>query len=228
MLAKAPALAAAAALVAAGVVCAVPGTATATADCENGYVALTYDDGPTEKFTPALLSTLEENGVRATLFNIGQNAEKNPSQAAAQKSAGMWIGNHSWSHPHMPKLSEQEMRSQLQRTQQAIERLTGTTPELFRPPYGETDATVGEVAEELGLTEIIWDVDTRDWSGRSADQIVADVATARGGDVVLMHDGYPATVEAVPRIVADLHERGLCAGMISPGTGRAVEPDAGP
>ena len=79
--------------------------------------------------------------MRATFFNVGQRAQQNPALVRAQQQAGMWIGNHSWSHPHLTQLGSAEITSELTRTQQAIQQATGTAPRLFRPPYGETNAT---------------------------------------------------------------------------------------
>ncbi len=198
----------------------------AAADCGAGYVGLTFDDGPTG-YTSTLLSTLQQNGVRATLFNIGQNVQNNPSLVGAEKNAGMWIGNHSWTHPHLTQMSQSQMLSELQRTQQAIQQQTGTAPKLFRPPYGETNAALQAVERQLGLTEIIWDVDSQDWNGASTAQIVQRASQLQSGQVILMHDGYNTTIQAIPQIVANLKSRGLCPGMISPSTGRAVAPDGG-
>ncbi|TDC17128.1 polysaccharide deacetylase family protein [Actinomadura bangladeshensis] len=194
-------------------------------NCSAGYVGLTYDDGPTSGFTSTLLSTLQQNGVRATLFNIGQNAQNNPSLVSAEKNAGMWIGNHSWTHPHLTQMSQSQMLSELQRTQQAIQQTTGTAPKLFRPPYGETNSTLRAVEQQLGLTEVIWDVDSQDWNGASTAQIVQRAGQLQNGQVILMHDGYNTTIQAIPQIVANLKSRNLCPGMISPSTGRAVAPD---
>ncbi|MFI0407342.1 polysaccharide deacetylase family protein [Actinomadura sp. 3N508] len=223
-----PVLAMAAALAAGLLTVATPSASAAATSgnglCEAGYVGLTYDDGPTPEYTLPLLSALRENGVRATLFNIGEKAEKNPELVAAEKKAGMWIANHSWSHPNLTRLPEEEIESELGRTQDLLEEITGTVTTLFRPPFGSTDATVKGVAESLGMTEIIWDVDTRDWSGRSAEEIVEEAVTVQSGEIILMHDGYPATIEAIPAIVENLRSRDLCPGMISPTTGKAVEP----
>ncbi|WP_433472710.1 polysaccharide deacetylase family protein [Spirillospora sp. CA-142024] len=205
---------------------AVPSAAApAPADnCGGGYVGLTYDDGPAQGFTSSLLSALRQNGVRATLFNIGQNAQNNASLVSAEKNAGMWIGNHSWTHPHLTQTSQSQMLSELQRTQQAIQQITGTAPRLFRPPYGETSATLKSVERQLGLTEVIWDVDSQDWNGASTAQIVQRASGLQNGQVILMHDGYSTTIQAIPQIAANLRSRGMCAGMISPSTGRAVAP----
>jgi endo-1,4-beta-xylanase len=140
----------------------------------------------------------------------------------------MWIGNHSWTHPHLTQMSGSQIQSELQRTQQALQQVTGTAPRLFRPPYGETNATVRSIEQQLGLTEILWDVDSRDWNGASTAQIVQAAGTLRNGQIILMHDNYATTIAAIPQIAAGLRSRNLCAGMISPSTGRAVAPDDGP
>ncbi|MCD0447329.1 polysaccharide deacetylase family protein [Glycomyces sp. A-F 0318] len=191
----------------------------------NGYVALTYDDGPNPGTTSSLLNALTSNGLRATMFNTGQRVSSNPSLARAQVDAGMWVANHSWSHPHMTQLSSSQMAQEISSTQQAIQQATGVTPNLFRPPYGETNATLKSVEAQYGLTEVIWSVDSQDWNGASTAQIVQAARSLQNGGVILMHDAYQNTINAVPQIAADLRSRGLCAGMISPTTGRAVAPD---
>ena len=201
---------------------AVAGPATA-ATC-TGYVGLTFDDGPTGS-TSALLTVLRTNGVRATMFNIGQNAQNNRAAAQAQVSAGMWVGNHSWSHAHLTSMSQAQMQSDLSQTSTAIQSATGTRPVLFRPPYGETNATLQSVASSLGMRQVIWDVDSQDWNGASVSQIVANAGRLQAGQVILMHDGPQTTRDAIPQIMANLTSRNLCPGMISPATGRAVAPD---
>ncbi|RSN12644.1 polysaccharide deacetylase [Nonomuraea sp. WAC 01424] len=197
----------------------------AAADCGGGYVGLTYDDGPNPATTSSLLNALTSNGLRATMFNVGQNAQNNPALVRAQQSAGMWIGNHSWTHPHLTQMSTSQIQSELQRTQQAIQQATGTAPRLFRPPYGETNATLKSVEQQLGLTEIIWDVDSQDWNGASTAQIVAAAGRLQNGQIILMHDNYATTIAAIPQIAANLRSRNMCAGMISPVTGRVIAPD---
>ena len=200
------------------------GSAHAAGNCSNGYVGITYDDGPGGT-TTQLLSVLKANGVRATLFNIGQNAAANPSLVAQEQAAGMWIGNHSYTHSHMTSMSSSTMTSELQRTQQAITSGGGTAPKIFRPPYGEHNSTLDSAASALGLRTVTWDVDSQDWNGASTSAIVQAASTLQNGGVILMHDQYQTTRDAVPQIMANLNSRGLCPGMISPSTGRAVAPD---
>ncbi|MET9991693.1 polysaccharide deacetylase family protein [Streptomyces mutabilis] len=213
-----------AALAAAGTVAADAAPARAAA-C-NGYVGLTFDDGPSGN-TRALLDALRQNGLRATMFNQGQYAAQNPSLVRAQVDAGMWVANHSYTHPHMTQLSQAQMDSEISRTQQAIANAGGGTPKLFRPPYGETNATLRAVEAKYGLTEVIWDVDSQDWNNASTDAIVQAVSRLGDGQVILMHDWPANTLAAIPRIAQTLAGKGLCSGTISPQTGRAVAPDGG-
>ncbi|MEU0893028.1 polysaccharide deacetylase family protein [Streptomyces massasporeus] len=191
--------------------------------CGAGYVGLTFDDGPSGN-TTKLLGALRQNGLRATMFNQGQYAAANPSLVRAQVTAGMWVANHSYTHPHLTRLSQAQTDSEISRTQQAIANAGGGTPKLFRPPYGETNATVKSVAARYGLTEIIWHADSQDWNGASTDAIVQSVARLTNGQIILMHDWPANTLAAIPRIAQTLASRGLCAGTISPQTGRAVAP----
>lgn len=214
------ALAAAALVLASTVATAVPAQA---ATC-NGFVGLSFDDGPSNAHTPALLNALKQNGLRATLFNIGQNVVAAPAQVKAEAAAGMWIGNHTFTHPHLTQLSQSQIDSEVTRTQQAIASAGGGTPKLFRPPFGDTNATVRAVEAAHGLTQVLWDVDSQDWNGASTAAIVAANARLTNGQVILMHEWPANTLTAIPQIAQGLASRGLCAGMISPQTGRAVAP----
>ncbi|MER7193633.1 polysaccharide deacetylase family protein [Streptomyces flaveolus] len=220
--------AAAAALAAAGTVAAdaAPAAVPARAAACTGYVGLTFDDGPSST-TQALLNALKQNGLRATMFNQGQYAAQNPSLVRAQVDAGMWVANHSYTHPHMTQLSQAQMDAEISRTQQAVAGAGGGTPKLFRPPYGETNSTLRSVEAKYGLTEVIWDVDSQDWNNASTDAIVQAVSRLGNGQVILMHDWPANTLAAIPRIAQTLASKGLCSGMISPSTGRAVAPDGG-
>ncbi len=204
-----------------------PGTGGWTGSCSAGYVGLTFDDGPTASTTSQLINTLKQNGATATVFPTGQNAQNNASLMRAYADAGLQIGNHSWDHPHLVNLSQSEIQSQLSRTQTAIQQTSGVTPKLFRPPYGETNATLKQVESSLGLREIIWDVDSQDYNNVSADQIRQAAQRLTNGQIILMHDWPANTIAALPNILQDLKARNLCPGVISADTGRAVAPGTG-
>jgi peptidoglycan-N-acetylglucosamine deacetylase len=194
-------------------------------DGNGRYVALTFDDGPSAS-TISLLDALTAAGVRATLFNIGSRVHQRPWLVAAQSTAGMWIGNHSWTHRHLTELSQVQISFEMRHTQQAIKRVTGYAPTLFRPPYGESGRTVRSAQTEFELAEVLWTVDSQDWNGASTTQIVRAADRMQAGDVLLMHDGIRTTVNAIPHIAANLRRRGLSFGKICPVTGRAIAPDA--
>jgi peptidoglycan/xylan/chitin deacetylase (PgdA/CDA1 family) len=199
-------------------------TSPAHAATCNGYVGITFDDGPSNAHTPAVLNALRQNGLRATMFNEGQFAAAVPAQVRAEVSAGMWVGNHSYTHPHLTQLSQSQIQTEIGNTQQAIANAGGGSPKLFRPPYGETNSTVQSVEAQFGLRQIIWDVDSQDWNGASTSAIVAANGRLQNGQIILMHEWPANTLAAIPGIAQNLRNRGLCAGMISPQTGRAVAP----
>jgi len=196
----------------------------AAASCSAGYVGLTFDDGPNTGTTNQLINALRQGGATGTVFPTGSNAQANPSLMQAYRNAGLQIGNHSWDHPHLTTLSSSDIQSQLSRTQQAIQQTAGVTPTLFRPPYGETNSTVQQIASSLGLRQIIWDADSQDWNNASAAQIRQVAAGLTNGQIILMHDWPANTIQALPGILQDLQARNLCTGHISSSTGRAVAP----
>jgi peptidoglycan/xylan/chitin deacetylase (PgdA/CDA1 family) len=213
------------ALAVASAVAATAGAAPArAASCSAGFVGLSFDDGPSNAHTPALLNALKQNGLKATMFNEGQFAAAVPAQVRAEVAAGMWIGNHSYDHPHLTTLSQAQIDSEIGRTQTAIANAGGGTPKLFRPPYGQTNSTVKAVEAKYGLKEIIWDIDSQDWNGASVAQIVAANSRLTNGQVILMHEWPANTLTAIPQIAQVLASHNLCSGMISPQTGRAVAP----
>jgi peptidoglycan-N-acetylglucosamine deacetylase len=196
-------------------------TAAAATRCA-GYVALTFDDGPNPTTTRPLLAALRAARLRATMFNIGVNAQQNPDLTRAQRAAGMWVANHSWTHPHLPQLTRREINEEIWRTNGTLRRLTGHRPTLFRPPFGDTNDTVRAAEARFGLTEILWSVDSQDWNGATTEQIVQAAARLQPGGIILMHDNFQTTIDAIPLIADVLRSRGLCAGAISPVTGLPV------
>ncbi len=180
----------------------------------SGCVGLTFDDGPSPT-TAQLLRVLVENDLRATMFNIGGNAVARPDLVRAQLDAGMWLGNHTYTHPYLTELDHQQACDELANTQRALTDIVGERVALFRPPYGATNERVRATATALDLLEVLWTVDSRDWDGASADEIVAAAESLESGDIMLMHDFPAATIEAVPRIAQVLRAKGLRVGSIS-------------
>ncbi|MFD7920274.1 polysaccharide deacetylase family protein [Streptomyces sp. NPDC059740] len=198
-------------------------TAARWTDCSGGYVGLTYDDGPNPASTTALLSALQAGQAKATFFIWGQHADQYPDLLRSEQAAGMWIGNHTYTHPHLPQIGEPAAYQQMVDTQNAVQRVTGQRPTLFRPPYGETNSQVKSDEARLGMAEVLWSVDSQDWNGASTAQIVQANATLRAGGIVLMHDGgYSTTVAAVPQILDGLAARHMCPGRITGTPGNAA------
>jgi peptidoglycan/xylan/chitin deacetylase (PgdA/CDA1 family) len=175
-------------------------------------VALTFDDGPGPS-TPAILAILEEYGVRATFFNVGLQELAWPANLQAEARAGFLVGNHTFNHPDMTKLSRKTQAAELDRVINRQEILTGTSPCVFRPPYGDYDATTLHLVQERHMAVWMWSVDTEDWEAEGSssaywvDRIVS-LAESEGGvlqhPVVLFHNGQipmPATVAALPVVI---------------------------
>jgi len=153
-------------------------------------VLLTFDDGPAED-TEAVLALLARHDVRATFFVLGERVVRNTDLVLKASQEGHTIGNHSWDHPDdLRALSPAEVRSQLERTSDAIEQACGRRPTVFRPPHGFTNAAVDEIAASLGMRTVLWTVETADYARPGVDAITAAVAAASPGDIVLMHDGH--------------------------------------
>jgi peptidoglycan/xylan/chitin deacetylase (PgdA/CDA1 family) len=182
--------------------------------CRNGYVGLTFDDGPSATL-PQLLQALQASRLRATMFNQGNNALARPDYVRDELRAGMWVGNHTFTHPHLPQLGEPQAFEEIASTQWVLTDITHRIPTLFRPPYGETSDQVRADEQRLRLLEVLWTVDSRDWAGASADEIVAAVATLQPGGIILMHDWPPATIQAIPGIARVLADKQLCPGRIA-------------
>ena len=149
---------------------------------------LTFDDGPSP-YTDDILAVLERYTLRATFFVIGSRVHANASLLRRVAAAGHAVGNHSWDHAHLTALSAPEIESQIARTSAAITEAVGIAPTLFRPPFGERDDRVDAVVERLGLTTMLWDVDSEDWKRPGAEPIARAVAGAAPGQIVLLHDG---------------------------------------
>jgi peptidoglycan/xylan/chitin deacetylase (PgdA/CDA1 family) len=198
---------------------------TASAAC-NGYVGITFDDGPTSN-TATLVNLLKQNSLTpVTWFNWGQRVSSNPSLIAQELTVGE-VQNHSNTHPHMSGYTSQQVINELSAANQAIQNAGAPKPTLYRAPYGELNTTIRQAASSLGLFAMTWDVDSGDWNGASTAAIVSANNQLQNGQVILMHDGYANTNNAIAQIAANLRARNMCPGRIDPTTGRAVAPAGG-
>ena len=185
-----------------------PAPAAPTPTVANKTIALTFDDGP-GPYTAHLLDILDQYGAKATFFLIGSKVSGQASVVRSIQARGHQLGNHSWSHPELPKLSVDQIAGEIDRTNEAIRQATGVKPSILRPPYGAVNGVVLEQLRLRNMSSILWSVDTRDWADRNS-QIVCSraVAGARPGAVILMHDIHQTSVNAVPCILSSLKQQG--------------------
>ena len=173
---------------------------------EKPSIAITFDDGPSGRYTGRLLDGLKERNVKASFFLIGENAEENPELVERIYKEGHLIGNHTYSHVQMTHLSEEAAVREIERTDQVISAITGEHVAYMRPPFG---AWQRELEVRMEVLPVLWSVDPLDWTTENADEIVSKVVTeVEEGDIILLHDCYASSVEAALRIVDILQKEG--------------------
>jgi peptidoglycan-N-acetylglucosamine deacetylase len=188
-----------------------PKTTISSVHVDEPYIALTFDDGPNGKLTPRLLDLLAQHHIHATFFVVGENAAQYPEILQRAVREGHEIGNHSWSHPNFAKMSEESVRSQVKRTEDAIVNATGARPTLLRPPYGSiTSREKRWLHDDLGYEIILWDVDPLDWKNPGPSVVTRRILKeTRPGSIVLSHDIHAQTIEAMPETLRELEEKGF-------------------
>ena len=169
-------------------------------------VALTFDDGPGTKTTPRLLDILKKNNVCATFFTLGGLAEQNPEIVKREKDECHEVASHTISHSQLSKMSESEIRWEIGTSETILQNITGEKPTLLRPPYGVVNDAVQGVSD---LSLILWSVDTLDWKYRNTESIVGRaMEQVKDGGIILMHDIYETSVDAVETLIATLRNEG--------------------
>ncbi len=176
-------------------------------------VALTFDDGPDETYTPQVLDILAHYGVRATFFVVGAEVERFRGLAQRILDEGHVLGNHTWDHADLTALDDEGFVAQVDRTQDLLTSLVGASVSCVRPPFGRTNAHVKDLARVRGLKIAKWTKDTEDWKEPGVSVIVQRaLAGAEAGGVILFHDGGPdmsQTVAALPAIIEGIQASGL-------------------
>ena len=200
---------------------AVPGVAgTHDPRSRGNVVYLTFDDGPSE-YTSQVKALLDQYGMKATFFMIGQQIGQRRDLVRRLAEDGFAIGDHTWDHTDLSKASTQRFFSEVDVTRNAIRRATGRTTSCLRPPYGATNSRTRSLARRDGFKVVLWDVDPQDWARPGADAIVANVlGHTRAGSIVLMHDGggeRSQTLAALRRILPALRSRGLTSAALDCG-----------
>ncbi|MDQ1911129.1 polysaccharide deacetylase family protein [Paenibacillus sp. GD4] len=165
-----------------------------------GYVALSFDDGPSQ-YTKRIIDILKENNVAATFLFVGKNVVRNPDAVTYAYEQGMSIGNHSWDHSVLTKAAPEERINNIAKTNKALEALTHTPVTLFRPPYGAVDQQLKATVKELPMKLLMWNRDPEDWHAKKPEDIVRYFREVdSSGGVYVMHEDK-VTVEALPEII---------------------------
>ncbi|MCP3775510.1 polysaccharide deacetylase family protein [Paenibacillus sp. MZ04-78.2] len=179
-------------------------------------VALTFDDVPDDKFTPRVLDILKSEGVKATFFLIGNRVEAHPEIVQRMINEGHVVGNHSYNHANLPKLSDVDFRNQVVKTDNIIRSISGYTPKFIRPPYGNISETQIQWLASQHKTIVNWNVDSLDWKGLNAEQVKTNVlAHVHPGSIILQHaaggagEDLTGSVQALPEIIKKLRHDGV-------------------
>lgn len=170
-------------------------------------VALTFDDGPTKRYTPSILDALKEHNASATFFILGSKAESEPELLQRMVLEGNEIGNHTYSHKQLTTLSKERIEEEITHTQESIFKVTNRYPQIIRPPYGSKNENVFQCADDKKI--VTWTIDTEDWRSKSAEAIVKKtLSEVEDGSIILMHDMYATSAEAAVILIPELQEMG--------------------
>lgn len=170
-------------------------------------IAITFDDGPSAHCTGRLLDGLKERNIKGTFFLIGKNANENPDLVKRLAEEGHLIGNHTYNHVEITRLSDEEAKKEIMETDHVISSITGEHVEYMRPPFGLWQ---DELEEELDVMPVMWSIDPLDWTTKNVEEIVNKVVTEAGeNDIILLHDCYDSSVDAALRIVDILKKKGF-------------------
>lgn len=177
-------------------------------DPNQPMIALTFDDGPTKKYTSAILDALKENQASATFFVLGSRASDFPEILQRMILEGNEIGNHTYSHKQLTTLSKENIEEEITHTQESIHDVTNQYPSIIRPPYGSKNEDVMQCAQ--GKKIVTWTLDTEDWRSKNTEAIVNKVLKdVKDGDIILMHDLYATTAEAAIILIPKLKDMGF-------------------
>lgn len=178
-----------------------------TLDVSKPMVALTFDDGPYTRATTPILDTLEEHNVVATFFVVGNRVNRHKDIVRRMAANGNEIGNHSYNHKDLTILDSKQLKDQIDMTQNAVSMVVGSKPKIMRPTYGAFDDNLKTQAK---MPLILWSIDSMDWDSKDAEKIIDRVLSkVKDGDIILMHDIFEATAEAIEYLVPELINRGF-------------------
>ena len=175
-------------------------------------IALTFDDGPHPKETNQVLDVLNKYNVKGTFFIAGKHANWYPNPLVRASKEGHEIGNHTFTHPDISTLSNEQLKTEIKNCEDIIIEKTGKKPVLFRPPFGNyNERCLKELSQDLGYTVVLWSgVDAKDWRNPPASQIADKIIkNVKPGDIILLHDyGTENTIIALDTILSTLSQKG--------------------
>jgi peptidoglycan/xylan/chitin deacetylase (PgdA/CDA1 family) len=174
------------------------------------FVAMTFDDGPHPQNTPRLLDMLRERNIKATFYVIGRNVDLYPAIARRIVAEGHEIGNHTYNHPNLTKLSDESVSNELTKTRAAIAKATGVQPRTMRPPYGALRQDQRAwIHAKYRYPTVLWSVDPRDWQRPGPSVVTSRILGASSpGSIILAHDLHKPTVDAMPATLDGLLRKG--------------------
>ena len=173
---------------------------------EHPKAALTFDDGPDARYTGALLDGLRARKIKASFFLLGEKIEQNPDLVKRMQEEGHLVGNHTYHHVQLDKLSDAKAREEILKTNNLIYETTGSYPQYMRPPFGAWKKNLELCVE---MMPVFWTIDTLDWKVQNTEQIIKTVEEkVKDGSIILMHDEYKTTVEAALKVADSLKEKG--------------------
>lgn len=180
---------------------------------DEGTVALTFDDGPTEEFTPQILAILKKYNIKATFFMVGANATAHPDMVKKVHEAGHAIGSHTETHPMLTKINETQLQHEVKTPSETIYKIIGKKPICLRYPFGASNQHVRDVIRGAGMAPVPMGFNSFDYDRPGTQKIVDQIVkNAHSGTVILLHDGYAKreqTVAALPLIIDGIKKKGL-------------------
>lgn len=178
-------------------------------------IALTFDDAPDTRYTPMVLDILKKHNVKATFFAIGSQAEKHPEMVRRIVREGHVLGNHTYNHAQLKKLTMEKFIEDIEKSEAALSPLAGYAPRLIRPPYGAVNDDELAWLKDTGYLTVNWDIDPEDWRGVSGEQVLKrSMDAAKPGAIILMHcatgpgGSLQGTVDALPGLISGLRAKG--------------------
>jgi len=173
-------------------------------------LAMTFDDGPHPSLTPKLLDILKQRNIKATFFVVGKNAKAYPQIIRRIIEEGHEIGNHTWTHASVMSRSDDQIRSELKMSEDAMVAAAGYRPHTFRPPYGAINTRIKQLmSSEFGYATIMWSVDPQDWRRPGVSVVTSRLVNgAHNGAILLAHDIHPPTIQAMPSTFDQLLAKG--------------------